>query len=217
MNEEERVVAKRSNLQFTEFKIAISAVVIVTNNQNTVDSLRTTQVDSIFSGKANRWTDVGGPKSAGPILVCLPDVNNSSFEVVGSEILHGGKFAPPVKSVKSPDAMVEFVKQNPGAIGLLGLNTLAGYTDDVRILQLCDPAAYDTLNLRTTYFSPYPAYLYEKFYPLFSEVYMYSKTDAYSPGAGFIAFVCSAPGQKIIQSNGLVPATMPVRLVDLTQ
>ena len=61
MNEEERVVAKRADLQFTEFKIAIGAVVIVTNKENTTDSLRTTQVDSIFSGKANRlhrrrWT-----------------------------------------------------------------------------------------------------------------------------------------------------------------
>jgi phosphate transport system substrate-binding protein len=35
--------------------------------------------------------------------------------------------------------------------------------------------------------------------------------------AGFLAFVASAPGQKILLNAGLVPATMPVRLVQITQ
>jgi hypothetical protein len=45
---------------------------------------------------------------------------------------------------------------------------------------------------------------------------MYSRDVNPDVSVGFISFVSSAPGQKIVLNNGLVPVTMPVRLVQLT-
>jgi hypothetical protein len=47
-------------------------------------------------------------------------------------------------------------------------------------------------------------------------VYIFSREIERDVSLGFISFVCSAPGQKIIQEGGLVPAKMPVRIVQLT-
>lgn len=44
---------------------------------------------------------------------------------------------------------------------------------------------------------------------------MVSKEAYTGLGAGFTAFVASERGQRIVLKFGLVPATMPVRLVEI--
>ncbi|HMD14487.1 MAG TPA: phosphate ABC transporter substrate-binding protein, PhoT family, partial [Bacteroidota bacterium] len=63
---------------------------------------------------------------------------------------------------------------------------------------------------------PVQAYLYKGYYPITRGVNIYSKADSYSVATGFTAFITSAPGQKIVLNSGLVPVTMPVRIVELT-
>jgi phosphate transport system substrate-binding protein len=64
------------------------------------------------------------------------------------------------------------------------------------------------------------ANVYRGFYPLHYGVYIYcttsDKRDA-GPEIGFTTFVASHPGQKIIMDAGLVPATMPIRLVQINE
>ncbi len=57
--------------------------------------------------------------------------------------------------------------------------------------------------------------LLRKLYPLYREVYIISKEAYTGLGTGFTAFVASERGQRIVLKLGLVPATMPVRLVEL--
>jgi phosphate transport system substrate-binding protein len=58
--------------------------------------------------------------------------------------------------------------------------------------------------------------VYLGYYPITTPVYIYSREVERDLGDGFIAFVTSVAGQKVVQAGGLVPATMPVRLVQLT-
>ena len=66
------------------------------------------------------------------------------------------------------------------------------------------------------YYTPAQAYVFLQYYKFIAPVYIYSREIDRSVGLGFISFVSSAPGQKIIQEGGLVPARMPVRIVQLT-
>jgi len=86
----------------------------------------------------------------------------------------------------------------------------------VRILELSDPQAPDSLGTRGNYYAPYQAYVYQGYYPIPREIYIYSTADNYGVAAGFTSFITSGPGQKIVLQSGLVPATMPVRLVETT-
>jgi len=52
---------------------------------------------------------------------------------------------------------------------------------------------------------------------LWREVYILSKEAYTGLGTGFTAFVASERGQRIVLKFGLVPATMPVRLVELIE
>jgi len=216
MNEEERSVAKRYQIDFAEYKIAFDGLAIVVHHENPVKQLRTTQLDSVFCGITTKWSQVGWKNSTTSIEICLPQQDAGEFEVMATKILHGAKFGPASKVVTSSSAMLEYVAGHSNSIGIVSVGRLGDYKEKVNVLELCDPNAPDSLGISGQYFTPHQAHIYRGYYPLTSDVYIYCRADMYSVASGFITFITSAPGQKIVLNNGLVPATMPVRLVELT-
>jgi len=214
-NDEELAVAKRTNLEYREYKAAINAIAVIAHPSNKATQIRMSQLDSVLRGITQNWKAVGGESH--PIAVCLPDQNSGAFETVAIDVLHGEKYASPAAVTRTSAEMLTWVSKHPNGLGFVSANWLTDNPDSVKVLELDNPTAPDSLGIKGQFFSPHPAYVYQKFYPLTVDVYMYTKADIYSPGAGFIAFVISAPGQKIVQKHGLVPATMPVRLVQLNQ
>jgi phosphate transport system substrate-binding protein len=217
LNDEERMIAKRDKLVFQEHKIAVDAVAIIVNTENPVTKLRTTELDSILRGFITTWKPFGWRKSNAAIEICLPNQNSSTFEVVQTKVLHGHPFGTIAKMVNSSTEMIQYVTTHSNALGMVGLVWLSQYRDTVKVLELSDPSAPDSLRIAGQYFAPFQAHVYRRYYPLTREVYIYSKADNYSVAAGFITFVASAPGQKIILNSGMVPATMPIRLVEITK
>jgi len=218
LNAEEREVATKANLKIQEYKIAYDGVGVIVNNGNPVTKLRTTQLDSMFSGAVRDWRGVAGRQFGGPIGLCFPDVNTGTFETFAMTILHGGKAAAPEKLVMNSAEMIAYVAANVRSIGIVGAGWLGvdENKNKVKVLALNDPNAPDSLGTRSDYYSPHQAYLYQRYYPLTTDVYILSRADGYGVAAGFTAFITSAPGQKIVVQCGLAPATMPVRLVELT-
>ena len=217
LNSEERDVQKKFHLAIDEYKIAIDGIAIIVNDENPVKGLRTTQLDSLLRGFTTRWDNVGWEHSSAAIDLCLPDQNSGTFEVVGMKILHGERFATPTKIVHSSTTMLEYVSSNTTAIGMVGINWIGEGNGKVRVLELTDPNAPDSLGISGQYFPPLQAHLYRGYYPLTRDVFVYSRADGYGVAAGFISFMTSPAGQKIVLGTGLVPATMPIRLVELTK
>ena len=216
LNTEERQVALKGALQFSEFKIAIDAIAIIVNNSNPVTQLRTSELDSIFTGKIDKWPRPARTSKTSPIELCLPSRNSGTYEIFAAKILKGEDVAKPEAVTATSPEMMQFVSSHPDAIGMIGLNWLDSNETRVKVLELSDPSAPDSLGIRGKYFKPLQAYVYQGYYALTRDIDIYSKADLYSVGIGFVSFVTSAPGQKIVLNSGLVPATMPVRLVKLT-
>ena len=214
MNPEERDVAKKFNIVDAAYKIAIDALAIVVNEENSITRLQTTRLDSIFSGRVTNWKDAGG--TPGAIELCLPSRNSGDYEVVQQKVLHGGNFAMAKNTSATSGDVLRYISQHPHSIGFVGLNWIGNKPANVRVLEISDPSVPDSLGIKGQYFAPFQAHVYRGYYPLTRDVYIYSRADNYGVAAGFISFITSAPGQKIIVNSGLVPATMPVRLVQLT-
>ena len=216
LNAEERAVQKRFNITLREFKIAYDGVAVIVNKANSLTRLRTTQLDSILDGRITRWKDVGSDLSS-TIETCLPSRNSGTFEVTVTKLMNAGDtVAMPAAVVLSSGEMIAYVIGHPSALGFIGTNWLNENKEKVTALELADPNVPDSLGTKGKYFSPHQAYIYQGNYPLTREIYIYSRADAYGVGSGFLSFITGAQGQKIILNNGLVPATMPVRLVELT-
>jgi phosphate transport system substrate-binding protein len=216
LNEEELAMAKQYQMKFQSFKIAFDAVAIIVNKSNPISKMRTTELDSVFRGIISSWKTVGWSTSSSSIAFCLPNQNSSTFEIMTTKILHGQKFAAAANVANTSKEMIDYVAAHPNSLGMVGLAWLNIYRDTVKVLELSDPYAPDSLGIRGQYFAPFQAHVYRGYYSLRRDVYIYSRTDNYSVAAGFITFIANVEGQKIIMKNGLVPATMPVRLVEVT-
>jgi phosphate transport system substrate-binding protein len=214
MNKEERSIAEKYKIEIQEFKIAIDGVAFLVNADNPVSQLRTSQLDSIYTGLITKWNQVGGKNAI--IDLFLPDQNSGNVEVIRTKILKDKKFQAPANAIKSSEEMLKIVSSHPNALGVAGLNWLSQKKDNVNVLKLSDPNAPDSLGVKGQYFAPLQAHVYRHYYPVTREVFIYSRIDMYSVGSGFISFITSAPGQQLVVYNGLVPATMPIRLVELS-
>jgi ABC-type phosphate transport system substrate-binding protein len=221
---EEEAILKRYKIACERFKIAIDAVAVIVNIENPIAQIRLSQLDSIYRGWTRTWKEIGWKNSNKRISVCLPGQNSGEYEILSRKVLRKGTFSPVDTIAQSSPEMVLYVSKHPGALGVVSLSWLKQFSENswlkqfsgkVKSLALDNPDAPDSLNIKGKFFGPYQAYVYTGYYPLTSEVTIYSRSDMYGVGSGFITFVSSVTGQKIAMEYGIVPATMPVRIVEL--
>lgn len=211
-NKEERDALTASKIQFEEYRVALSAVAVIANKDVPLKQLRVSQLDSILTGVVTQW-----PDKKGVVDLVIGGRNSSINEVVRDSVMHGKDFTMAATPIDSSTARIAYVRLHRGAIGLVGVNWLRGEDQDLTIMSLGTPGVrVDSTEPPGQYYSPAQAYVYKGWYPIKASVYIYSREVDRNVALGFISFVTSGPGQKVFLNNGLVPVTMPVRLVNLT-
>jgi phosphate transport system substrate-binding protein len=212
LNDDERKALAAGRVTFEEYEVARTAVAVVANRKNAVTKLRVGELDTIFAGGETRWPD------RSMIHLAVSDVNSSVTEVFRSAVLTtGGGYDPSARVFPGGKELIDYVAATPGAIGIVGVNWLAGNSDRIAVVSVASAAMRpDSTYAPREYYSPAQAYVFLGYYAIGAPVYMYSREVNRDLGLGFIAFVSSAAGQKVFQNSGLVPVTMPVRLVQLT-
>lgn len=212
-NKEELDFLKRSTIEYQGFKVALDAVIVIVNAQNRDTTLRITALDSIYSGILTRWPT--GKKSL--IDAYAGDINSSTEEVFKSEISKGRSFGPTITRLASSDKVLEAVKSNVNAIGLVGLSWLRGNEEHVKVCRLGGGIYQpDSTVMPGQFFSPAQAHLLRKYYPITREVFMYTREPRREVSYGFLAYVKDRKGQQNFVNRGLVPTAMPVRTVTTT-
>jgi phosphate transport system substrate-binding protein len=212
-NSEERAALANVKMDLAEYKVALDAIAVIAHPGNPLKQLRLGMLDSIFTGKMTRWPG----RSGGAIVVAAGDVNSSTNEVFRDAALKGNPILPEATLFRSSRQLVDFVRTTPNAIGIVGLAWLKGYDREVRVFALGGPDFRPDSTLPAgQYYSPVQAHVYRGFYPLTRPVFLYSREVIRDVGYGFISYATSATGQKLFLENGLVPVTMPVRLVEIT-
>jgi phosphate transport system substrate-binding protein len=117
-------------------------------------------------------------------------------------------------AVNSPELLLEYVGSNPRAIGILGmswLNHLSAqdlkvFQEQVQMVALNNPDAGVS-----GYFLPEQGNIADGSYPLVREIRAISTESRVGLGTGFISFMASERGQRILLKAGLLPYTMPSR------
>jgi len=212
-NGEERDALARAKVDFQEFEVARTAVAVVAHPDVSVQRLRVGELDTLFAGAQTRWP---GPKHL-PVRLAVTGINASVTEVFRTSVLKSGGYDPGADTFDSEQEVIDFVSRTPGAIGIVGLNWFKGNDARVTLIAVASAALRpDSTTAPGEYYSPAQAYVYLGYYPITAPVYIYSREVNRDIGLGFVSFVASAAGQKVFQSSGLVPMTMPVRLVQLT-
>ncbi len=212
-NTEEREALRRVKMDLTEYRIALDAIAVIGHRGGPLKELRMSQLDSIFSGTFTRWPGRNGAA----ITVAAGDLNSGTNETFRARVLQGRPITPAARLFGSTRELVAFVRDTPGAIGIAGIAWLRGSDADVTVFSLGTPGeAPDSTQVPGQYYAPVQANIYRGYYPITRPVMLYSREVLRDVGYGFIAYATSATGQKLVLEHGLVPVTMPVRLVEIT-
>src|SRR5688500_3192951 len=213
--QEEKDYFKNIRITPTELDIAISAVALIVHRGNADTLINMDQIKSLLQGKINRWSQLGSKNQAG-IEIVFDNPNSGLIRhlkdsVADVETLPANTFA-----VENNEAVIDYVSENKNAIGLIGLEWISD-KDDSTSNSFLGRIKVMSVAGDSTHFKPYQAYLALKYYPLSRRITMLSREARSGLGSGFMAFVASERGQRIVLKAGLVPVTMPLRVVEINR
>jgi hypothetical protein len=92
-------------------------VVLVVHSSNPIDSLSIAQWQAVFTGRVRNWKSVGGKQ--GPIQVWVGTKGDEVRQAVDARLLGDAVVSPLAKIAPSPQAMLDAVRDDPGAVGYL--------------------------------------------------------------------------------------------------
>ncbi len=198
--------------------IAWDAIAFVVNKANPDREIRYNTIYNIFTGNVNNWKQVSSGSKLGPLQVVFDNQGSSNIRYIMNKFslksLPQNCFA-----ASSNPAVIDYVEKNPGAIGIISVNWVSDPDDSIthNFLGRVGVVAIspEEFSEGDEFYTPHPAYIAQKNYPFIREVYAISRESFSGLGKGFIQFMAYDNGQRIILKMGMLPATMPVRLVNI--
>jgi len=216
LNDEEKNVIAKNQLEVDSTKIAYDGVAVIVNQKNSLTKLTTDELSELLSGAKARWSQMQGSGLSSAVVVAMGDPNSGVAEFVKSRLVKNGVMTANVFPCSTSSEVLSVVSERPNAIGFVSIAWLENMPKNITVVEIGDPNfRRDSTVTAMEYFLPHQAHIYRKYYPLSRTIYIYSHNVGKGVGLGFTSFAASSDGQKIIVSNRLVPATMPVRLVQL--
>ena len=202
-----------------EIKIATDGLALVTNRSNPDTLISVKDLRRILTGNAKQWKDIYPSSRLGDIRLVFDNKNSSTVRFAVDSICKGAPLSDQVKALKTNREVIDYVAHTPDAIGVVGVNWLSDRNDstglsfskEVRVMSV---SAADKATPENS-FKPYQAYLFYGDYPLTRNIYALLNDPRSALPWGFASFLASDRGQRIILKSGLVPATQPVRIVNV--
>jgi len=114
-------------------------------------------------------------------------------------------------SFKTNEQVIQFVSENEGMIGVVGVNWLM--EPSLKMRPIVDKIAILSVKGigKADYFAPTQNNLTENKYPLSRDLYIINCQGYSGLGMGFASFIAGEVGQRIILKSGLLPVRMPGR------
>lgn len=196
--DEERQI-KSQNITPQEAKVAREGVALIVNRGNS-DTL---------------WDMANLKQTLGSQKIIFDNQQSGIARYVRDSILHEAQMPANSFAVESNAAVVDYVKNDPKAVGLIGSSWIADHDDSVATGFLGSIKVV-AIEYQDDHYQPYQAYIAQKLYPLTRDVVINSREPRSGLGTGFTSFVAGDKGQRIVLKAGLVPMTMPIRLVEIS-
>ena len=199
-------------------KVAYDALAIIINIENKDTIFTYEQIEEIFKGKISKWSDIHPDSKNGEINVVFDNNKSGNPRYFKEKFKLDSKFPDYCYAVNSNEEVINYVQKNIGAIGIISVNWISDSQDTVsqKFLEKVKIARVSEQgNIDGPFLKPYQAYIADGSYPFVRDVYIISREYFHGLGTGFVSFVAGEKGQRIILKSGLVPATMPIRLVQI--
>ena len=208
----EKYKLKKKSVEVRSEKIAEDALALIIHPSNNDSLITLDELKAIVSGKQTTWKT-----SQSKINVVFDQKNSANFAYL-IDLCKIKQLPINVFAVKSNVEVINYVKNNPSALGVIGLNWISDQ-DDFDVLDFVNGLKVMSVakNNKSAYFKPYAGFIYTREYPLKREIWMINKAGRQTLNSGFVLFMKGEKGQLIVQKSALVPANAPVRLIQLRE
>jgi phosphate transport system substrate-binding protein len=204
-----------------EVMIAIDAVALVVNPKNTDTVFSMPALEKIMTGRITEWDQINPDSPLGSVSVVFDNKNSSIVRFVADSICRGQALTGNLYALDSNLDVVDYVSKHENALGLIGVSWISDQDDTTQLsflkkVRVVSLSKEETASIDNS-FKPFQAYIYDKSYPLTREVYAINAEPRNGLATGFVSFLASDRGQRIILKSGILPATQPVRLVNIRE
>lgn len=202
-------------------QVAWDALAFIVNKSNPDSGFKYNQIKDIFLGKVASWKELNSKSKLGKLKVVFDNQGSSNVRFVMRKFGINDSLPEYCYSANTNSQVIDFVEAHPEAIGIISVNWISDSDDSIthaflkRVKVLGVSAEFDPEG--DDYLKPHPAYIADKTYPFIREVYTISRETFVGLGRGFIQFVANDQGQRIVLKMGMVPATMPIRLIEISK
>jgi phosphate transport system substrate-binding protein len=216
-NENEYLISKQIIAKTT--KIAYDAIAFVVNKSNKDTLFKYNTIKGIFSGEISNWKQINPNSELNNLKVIFDKPGSNNISTIVKQFGLGNSLPAHCYTMNNSSEVISFVESHPEAIGLLSVNWISdprdsisnSYLEKIKIVAIAPNSEDD----EGEYFVPHQAYVANKQYPFIREVYAINRETFSGLGTGFTSFVAGDSGQRIILKMGMVPALMPVRVVEI--
>ncbi|KAB7731875.1 phosphate ABC transporter substrate-binding protein [Rudanella paleaurantiibacter] len=206
---EQAVLDGRKIVGKTE-RIATDGVALITGKANRDSLITMDELRGLFSGQITDWGQLKGSTQSGPVTLVFDNGNGSNIDFVLRTFKVTDVSKLRLFTAKSNREVIEYVRQNPRALGFIGVNWIsdgdepltAELSRDLRVLGVsakANPASRDE------YFQPFQRSLGLQDYPLRRPLYIISREAHSGLGGGLINYLARDVGSLIVEKLGLWP------------
>ena len=196
--------------------VAYDAIALVLNKENKDSLLTYDNVNDLFTGKLNDWKSINPASDCGKMSTVFDNEKSTNIRYFKEEFKLEGQLPSSFYAVKSNEEVIDYVSKNNGAIGLVSVNwicdkedsTMRAFSNKIKIAAISQKFLE-----KGSYFLPVQGSIYDKSYPFTRKINLVSRESFSGLGSGFVSWFSSEQGQRIVLKSGLVPATMPIRLI----
>ncbi len=105
-------------------RIAVDAIALIVNPENTIEILSKKEISEILTGEVTQWNQLE-PSKLGEISVVFDNAGSSTVKYMRDSLMNGGEFGPNVYAQGSNNAVFEAVKNHKNAIGVIGVSWIS--------------------------------------------------------------------------------------------
>jgi phosphate transport system substrate-binding protein len=219
LTENEEAFLKDNLIIARTTQIAWDAVAFIVNRTNPDSLIRYNTLRDIFQGRISSWKQVNPKTKLGNLKVVFDSPGSANVRMVAKKFGISGALPDYCFSATTNEEVIDFIEKHPEAMGLISVAWVSDKDDSIthsflsRVKVVAISSEYYSEG--DEFYQPHPAYIANKSYPFIREVYAISRETFTGLGRGFIQFVAGDQGQRIVLKMGMLPATMPIRLVHI--
>lgn len=230
-DEEEKAVIEKNKIPVKEYPIAIDGIGFIVNPENPVRRVTSEDLKNIFTGEYKSWTDIKSAQDEeqnkelkqffkstdSKIKLFIQRKNSSTYDYVFDSILKKTEYSAAATVCSTSVQVLNSVRENKNAIGIINMNWLTtGNTDTIdstvkplRVSKILE-------NGRQLDFAEFhQGLIFNATYPYRRTVYAFTTEQDMKLATGFITFLISIDGQKVVLKNSIVPVSQPVRTIQI--